>query len=231
MRAKASLIFWAAGGIFLTTASCLDLPLKLVWNRTESVPKGLYFVASKGPLERGDLVAFRADVEDRKWLERRGYIGLDWPLLKLVSALERDTVCRNNLTVSVNGFVVAEALERDGFGRELPSWQGCHTLEEDEIFLIAPHPRSLDGRYFGVQRTKGVLGIAHPIGIWNPIKHEIALQAIWGGRAPVESAVSQRARLKSCPMGTPKSLSAHLFLGDTGSEERCTDLWICGGVE
>lgn len=205
-------------------ASYLDLPPKLVWNRTESVPEGLYLVASKDPLERGLLVAFRPSREEQEWLERRSYVGTRWPLLKQVSGLEGDTVCRESLDVSVNGILVAEALERDNLGRDLPSWEGCQTLQEGEIFLLASHPRSLDGRYFGVQKADGVLGTACPLWTWKSSTPENSPQELPVDDGAEKSPVSRRARLRPCPTGTAKSLSAHHFPGDSEPEEGCTDL-------
>lgn len=231
MRAKASLIFWIAGGILLIGMSCLELPPKLVWNRTESVPEGLYFVASKDPLERGLLVAFGPSREQRKWLERRGYIGTQWPLLKQISGLEGDTVCRENLDVSINGILVAGALEHDSLDRQLPSWEGCHTLQEGEIFLLAPHPRSLDGRYFGVQKIDGVLGTARPLWTWKSSVPANTPQELPVQNEAEKSPVSRRARLRPCPTGTAKSLSAHLFPGDSGPDKGGTDLRVRGDAE
>jgi len=231
MKGKEGLIVWVAGGILLLAVSCLDLPPKLVWNRTESVPEGLYFVASKGPLERGLLVAFRPSREEQEWLERRGYIGTRWPLLKQISGIEGDTVCRESIDVSINGIVVAEALEHDTFGRDLPSWEGCHTLQEGEIFLLAPHARSLDGRYFGVQKTDGVLGIARPLWTWKSSVPGNALEERPEENGAEKGPVSRRARLRPCPTGTAKSLSAHLFPGDREPDEGCTDLGVRGGAE
>jgi conjugative transfer signal peptidase TraF len=231
MKPKAGLLFWVAGGVLLMAASCLELQPKLVWNRTESVPEGLYFVASKAPLERGLLVAFRPSREDQEWLERRGYIGTRWPLLKQISGLEGDTVCRVNLSISINGIVVAKALEHDSFGRELPSWEGCYTLQSGELLLLAPHPRSLDGRYFGVQKADGVLGTACPLWTWKSSTPENSPQELPVDDRAEKSPVSRRARLRPCPTRTAKSLSAHPFPGDREPDEGCTDLGGRGGAE
>jgi hypothetical protein len=45
----------------------------------------------------------------------------------------------------------------------LPSWQGCHRVRTDELFLLNPTPDSLDGRYFGALPAAGLIGTAHPI--------------------------------------------------------------------
>ena len=49
---------------------------------------------------------------------------------------------------------MGEALSRDGRGRPLPVWQGCHVVGADELFLMNwQSADSLDGRYFGFVPT------------------------------------------------------------------------------
>ncbi len=50
-----------------------------IWNRTESVPKGLYFVDRSARISTGDLVAFAPSDEVRHWLNDEGIVGADWP--------------------------------------------------------------------------------------------------------------------------------------------------------
>jgi type IV secretory pathway protease TraF len=59
---------------------------------------------------------------------------------------------------------MGEALERDSLGRDLPVWQGCRTIAEDEIFLMnLDVGDSLDGRYFGPLPVSAVIGRAIPL--------------------------------------------------------------------
>jgi type IV secretory pathway protease TraF len=64
------------------------------------------------------------------------------------------------MSVFINGKPVAEALSVAPDGLKLPAWQGCHVLQADEVFLLNDHPRSLDGRYFGVMRVSDLEGTA-----------------------------------------------------------------------
>lgn len=81
-------------------------------------------------------------------------------MIKQVSGVVGDEICRHGTQISINGTLVAEALAQDTLDRSLPVWQGCHTLKDSEVFLLNPHSRSLDGRYFGVTKTSDLDGVA-----------------------------------------------------------------------
>ncbi|PKP79810.1 MAG: hypothetical protein CVT79_17890 [Alphaproteobacteria bacterium HGW-Alphaproteobacteria-18] len=135
---------------------------KLIWNRSASAPQGLYWLRD-APLSKGRWAVLSASSGPAQWAAARGYIGEDWPLLKQVSGLPGDTICREGTAVSINHQPAAQALLYDGMGRDLPSWDGCAMLEASEVFLLSPHPSSLDGRYFGAVREADILGVAVPL--------------------------------------------------------------------
>lgn len=155
--------FWViiAGGVSLTLlfASVFSLPEKLIWNRTNSAPIGLYWLSDR-PLTLSGWTVVSADSADVLWAQQRGYIGTDWPIIKRVRGLPGDNICRENETLLINDVVIVEALKTDSLGRELPVWTGCFTLKEDEVFLLNDHPNSLDGRYFGATRLSDIAGSA-----------------------------------------------------------------------
>lgn len=217
-------VFLAMGcGLGLMVLASLIDRSDIIWNRTESVPKGLYFVARSKDFARGDLVAFLPSAADQDWLVHEGIAGAGWPLLKHVGALPGDEICRCGTSIILNGDQVATAFERRETGTHLPAWQGCQTLMEGEVFLLNDHPRSVDGRYLGVQETRRIMGVARPI--WTYGKGSVGNQAdfktIESGSG--KASVSRRARLRRCPTGTPKPLSAHLFPCDTGPNGACMD--------
>ncbi|RWB22855.1 MAG: S26 family signal peptidase [Mesorhizobium sp.] len=83
---------------------------------------------------------------------------------KHILAISGQTVCRNNLNVSVDGTEVGTALVRDRSGRDLPSWQGCQRIPPGAVFLMNRQVRdSLDGRYFGFVTTDHIIGRAVPL--------------------------------------------------------------------
>ncbi len=157
------LIALAAAGLGAVAFSTLPVTPRLVWNRTDSMPRGLYVLNPEPELERGMVVAYTPSPGEAAFLETHHYTGRGWPLVKRVAALEGDEVCRRAGIVLINGDEAALALARDGSGRALPAWTGCQRLGPDDVLLLADHPKSVDGRYFGVQDTRRILGPLRPL--------------------------------------------------------------------
>jgi len=147
----------AIGALIL--APFLSHQKRLIWNRTASAPIGLYWVKD-GPVSYDRWAVLSPKSDAGEWAEDNGFIGEDWPLLKAIEGLPGDEICRDNQAILINGDVRAIALEQDHMRRDLPVWSGCRTLSVGEIFLLNIHPKSLDGRYFGVTKLEDVDGIA-----------------------------------------------------------------------
>lgn len=136
----------------------------LVWNASASVPVGLYRVQPIGRSRVGDLVVVRPPEALARYLADGGYLPRGVPLMKRVAALSGQRACRAGLAITVDGVLLATALEHDRRGRPLPVWQGCQVLEPGQVFLLNPdRPDSLDGRYFGPLPTASVVGQARPL--------------------------------------------------------------------
>ena len=98
------------------------------------------------------------------FLAERSYLPRGVPMLKRVLALPGQTVCRNGLTITVDGIGLGEALDRDRRGRPLPIWQGCRVVARDDVFLMNwQSSDSLDGRYFGPIPASAIIARALPI--------------------------------------------------------------------
>ncbi len=136
----------------------------LVWNVSGSVPIGLYAVAPAGELHVTDLMVVRPPDAIANFLADRGYLPRGVPLLKRILALPGQTVCRQNLLITVDGVVMGVARERDHLGRALPVWQGCLIIAAGKIFLMNwQSENSLDGRYFGPLPVASIIGRAKPL--------------------------------------------------------------------
>ena len=123
---------------------------RLIWNASASVPIGLYAMHTVGALHVGELVVVMPPEPLASFLAERRYLPRGVPLLKHVVALPGQTVCRNGLTITVDGVAMGEALDRDSRGRPLPVWHGCRVVADGEVFLMNwQSADSLDGRYFG----------------------------------------------------------------------------------
>lgn len=147
MRKRIAILTLAGLGL-MVLASFYRPQDRLIWNRTTSAPTGLYWL-NDDPFTPGRWVVVSARSDDARWAQTQGFVGKDWPLLKQIVAVSGDEICRINGAVSVNGSIVGKAKDIDSQGRSLPVWKGCRVLTEAEVFLMSPHPGSLDGRYFG----------------------------------------------------------------------------------
>ncbi|MDK1389717.1 S26 family signal peptidase [Sinorhizobium sp. 8-89] len=160
-------------GYFITThlattaillTSGFPIPLKLVWNASASAPIGLYVIEAPEQLKVADLVAVSAPESLATFLSDRGYLPRGVPLIKHVAALPKQQVCRFGRMIIVDGALIGAALNRDRLGRNLPVWQGCRLIADDELFLMNWQVQdSLDGRYFGPIPASLVLGRAVPL--------------------------------------------------------------------
>jgi conjugative transfer signal peptidase TraF len=133
----------------------------IVWNASDSIPKGLYWIAKRPP-----AIDEIAVLKPPAWAERianqRRYLPKNAWLLKPVAA-SGGVVCRFNLFVFLDGILVAKALKRDKAGRVMPTWRGCNRLRWDQLFVLSKHRNSFDSRYFGPVSTSLVIGTAKPL--------------------------------------------------------------------
>jgi len=159
---------WIVATVFSATATAsaafVNLPPKLIWNASASIPIGLYAVRPIGTLRDTELVVVMPPEPVATFLTDGGYLPRGVPLMKHVLALPGQTVCRHGLRITVDHVAVGDAQARDRRGRDLPYWQGCWILATGEVFLMNPGvPNSLDGRYFGPLPASSIVGRATPL--------------------------------------------------------------------
>ncbi len=156
---KAGLLAVATLGVAALALPVAAGSAQLVWNATASAPAGLYRIDHER-WHVGDRVAvLPADMLAAE-LDRRGVLPRGKLLIKRVVAAAGDAVCRRDGTVLVNDEVIAQAKSNDSTGEPLPSWQGCASLHEGQVFLLGDTAGSYDGRYFGVTRASEIIGRA-----------------------------------------------------------------------
>jgi conjugative transfer signal peptidase TraF len=164
MSARCATVFTtiAATGLLLSTVGGTT-PL-YIWNASNSVPIGLYRVQPATRLAVTELVAVQPPDLLAAFFGLNGYLPIGVPMLKRVLALPGQVVCRNGLTITVDGIEVGDAQERDGRGRPLPVWHGCRVIADGDVFVMNwQSADSLDGRYFGPLPASAVVGRAVPV--------------------------------------------------------------------
>jgi conjugative transfer signal peptidase TraF len=164
MNARCGTVLTALGVTALLLSTTGGVPPRYIWNASNSVPMGLYRLQPATRLTVTELVAVQPPEPLATFLDLNGYLPIGVPMLKRVLALPGQTVCREALTVVVDGIEMGKARERDGRGRPLPVWQGCRVIGEGELFVMNwLSADSLDSRYFGPIPTSSVIGRAVPV--------------------------------------------------------------------
>lgn len=148
-----------AAGVGLLACQAAVSP-KLYFNASPSAPRGVYILSPAIRNERGDFVIAALPPGAASLATGRDYLASGIPVLKRVSGLRGDRVCRDGLLIRVNGHIAATAKLADARGRSLPVWNGCRRLGEDDVFLLGEHPDSFDGRYFGLLKRRQIIGKA-----------------------------------------------------------------------
>jgi conjugative transfer signal peptidase TraF len=144
----------------------LGLVFLLLWcmglrvNLTPSLPKGMYALCPGTP-GKGDFVNFCLEGEFADLARERGYLeagscpsGLR-PLLKMLAGLPGDAI-PGNLFIHT----------RDSKGRAMPTALPEGIIPSGMALVLADHPGSFDGRYFGLVPLDA-LQRAKPIFLFN----------------------------------------------------------------
>ncbi|MBO9355932.1 S26 family signal peptidase [Bordetella petrii] len=140
---------------------------RLVYNASDSVPRGFYAIRAQPP-RVGDAILVRLPPSAARLAAERGYLPAGVPLIKPIAAGYGDHVCVRNGIVRINGRVVTLTLTHDRQGRPLASWTGCRLLAEHEWFLLGnAHAASFDSRYFGPVARTAAYGVAVPVWTWG----------------------------------------------------------------
>ena len=147
----------------LTTALTCIAASRLIWNRTPSLPLGVYLRSPDARAGYGDLVALRVPPNVRQLVHERHYLPGGSLLIKPVAAVAGDEVCVRRGLLTINGTPFGRILTRDSAGRELPTFAGCGVLPDGQVFLASHHPRSFDSRSFGPVDVHALQGTVTPL--------------------------------------------------------------------
>ncbi len=159
---KIMFVIAAVGIAFLAVKSFFNPVPLIIWNASESVPIGWYFVASNQP-RIGEIAVIKLADWVQIYASSRGYLPQNVWLLKPIFAANSSIICRFGSHVFVNGKQVAKAKIVDKMHRVLPVWRGCTALSSTQYFVLGRHRDSFDSRYFGPIERKQIIGTAFPL--------------------------------------------------------------------
>ena len=133
------------------------------------MPLGVYRLVDGEP-RRGDLVTFCPDAAMADFALKRGYLAAGAcpsgvrPLLKRLVGVGGDRMLWSAHGVSVNGIFLPGSVpySADKNGRPLPHGLRNGVIPPGRALLLASHPDSFDGRYFGLV-PQGALRKVEPV--------------------------------------------------------------------
>lgn len=171
MRRRMLFAWMSFGMAALCAPAVVTMPVAIVYNPSDSVPRGWYRVnRARCPesLHVGNIVLARLPADAATLAEQRGYLPTGVPILKRIGAVAPQSVCVRGHVVHIDGAAMATARTHDGEHRLLRVWRQCRRLVGNELFLLSDtNPASFDSRYFGPIAASAVLGVARPLWTWG----------------------------------------------------------------
>jgi conjugative transfer signal peptidase TraF len=168
MKRAAVILFMDIGLAALLMPLAIPNHVQLVYNPSDSVPRGWYRIMPADTLQVGSIVLARLPAPTSALAAQRGYLPAGIPLLKRIAALAPTRVCVEGTSVRFGDVAEATVMRADAKGRPLSAWQQCRRLAHGELFLLSnTSPASFDSRYFGPIRASDVIGRAEPTWTWS----------------------------------------------------------------
>jgi conjugative transfer signal peptidase TraF len=145
----------------------VSTPYRLIYNPSESAPRGWYLQIPLRSLEINTWVLARMPTAAAELAEQRGYLPSSVPILKQIAARTGQHVCVRHGAVYVGQRVLARLRTEDGARRPLVAWNECRSLEVGEFLLInADSEVSFDSRYFGPVTNTDLIANVIPLWTW-----------------------------------------------------------------
>lgn len=142
------ILFFTFFAIFLIN---LFLNNFIVFNKTESLQKGIYFIIpyNKKNLKREDIVYFKMPRKLEKLIHERKYTEKSCHyLLKKIGGLPGDNIEKKENILYINSQKIGKIYLEDSLGRPLPQIKDF-VVNEGKFIPIGINQNSFDGRYYG----------------------------------------------------------------------------------
>lgn len=138
-----------------------------IFQFTESLPKGIYFIEHGKVLTYGSLVIFPPPENVKGLLVERGWVPerliKNFFFMKPIVAIQGDKVEVSYQGCFINGRYFGPVDKYDSKGRPLQNLDRVFVLGPDEYFVgVQQYHKSFDSRYFGTIRGSQIKGTVRP---------------------------------------------------------------------
>ena len=122
----------------------------IVYQETDSMPKGWYLQLPVTKIYRNQIVIFQPTKYLQHYMIKHDWIGKNMRMMKHVLALPGDNVCNKNNTLLINQHLIGKVYHHYSPHHLLLQRQFCGHLAKNQYLVISTFsPRSFDSRYFG----------------------------------------------------------------------------------
>lgn len=177
----------AAGLSLLAFSAAYQGAPRLLYNPTESAPKGWYAVSSGVDYTRGDRVAAHLPHPFSELAYERAYLPAGAPVIKTIGAVAGDRYCVTGRSLELADGSVLPLKPSDSQGRAMPALAGgCRRVSDGHVLIVSDYSaRSFDSRYVGEVPVTAILGKVWKIGFAEETMTRIRLE---GGGARGQGA-------------------------------------------
>lgn len=156
------------GGVLIALGfviTCKILSSLIMFQITESLPKGIYTISPPQEIDYGTLVVFDIPPQIKGLMHARGWLlpNLKFYLMKPVAAKPGDSVEVSEAGVFINGRFIGPIARHDAQGLPLSLAFQKHILDQGEYFVATSDPNSFDSRYFGTIPAPDIKWAAKPL--------------------------------------------------------------------
>ena len=149
---------WIAAVLVAVFVVLINFAPKMVYfNKTRSLPLGLYVVIPGKNYRHGDIVVYRITEDVRQMMVERGYGSGDETFLKHIGGLPGDRYCVFDEVILVNGEKRGDIQRYDRQGNPMPVMDGVHFVEAGHFLPLGEKTNSLDGRYTGTVPMENIV--------------------------------------------------------------------------
>src|SRR5208283_2708259 len=128
MTIRGPIVGMLLGVTALFAATYLKPSIRLIYNPTDSAPRGWYVVVPMTRAHPGDYVVALLPSDTATLAAARGYLPRSVPILKKIAAVAGQRVCIRDGVVYIDGTVVSRTLDSDAKERPLTAWARCRHL-------------------------------------------------------------------------------------------------------
>lgn len=143
-------------------------PNLIIFNGTHSLPTGFYFNEKRDHFEVGDLSILSIPSSAISYLMDNEILDKEDVLLKYILGKEGDYFCTKNGKFTINEELIGPIFSEDSRGNPLPKLNICGALPKGFVVVgNSDKANSFDSRYFGAVPVSLLIGVAHPLYLFD----------------------------------------------------------------